>query len=96
MSSHNRRMTIRCGRGRRLHRQWLLILCMALVLLVGFAVAELTLQEWQVRLPRSTMQADDGADDGYEPSRDAQLPPPSGAQRRQPWSERDNGPQGRD
>jgi len=69
---------------------------LALVLLVGFAVAELTLQEWQVRLPRSTMQADGADDDGYEPSRDAQLPPPSGAQRRQPWSERDTGPQGRD
>ena len=34
MSSHNRRMTIRCGRGRRLHRQWLVVLCVALVLLV--------------------------------------------------------------
>ena len=34
MSSHNRRMTIRCGRGQRLHRQWLLVLCVALVLLV--------------------------------------------------------------
>lgn len=70
---------------------------MALVLLIGFAVAELALQEWQTRLPRSTLQEDDGADDGYEQSREPQLPLPSGVQRRQPRTgPGDDGVQGRD
>ena len=59
---------------------------MAMVLLVGFAVVELTLQEWQTRMPHSTTQPDDSVGEtSFEPQ-DAQHMQP--ARRRQPWTDR--------
>ena len=49
-------------------------------------MAELTLQEWQTRLPRASAQPD-GEDDGEPAGREGEVPLPDSMLRRRPWTE---------
>ena len=60
---------------------------LAFVLLVAFALAELTLQEWHTRLPHSSAQSEEEEPDGPGGREGEAALPDSALRRRHPWGD---------